>query len=342
MKDGEAAPPRRSRGRGQVRIEDVAKLAGVSAQTVSRVLRRPGQVSPATASRIRDAIEASGYMPNLLAGALASNRSGVVAILVPTIANPVHAAPVQGLSDALRQEGYQVLVGNTGYDPETEHALVAAFLGRRVDGIVLTGAALAPATQRMLLQSRVPAVQLWELPESPVDMAVGFDNAALGDTVARHLAERGYRRLAVVRHAAPSDTRSAARAAGFAAAVRALGLPPPRELVTDRPADLAEAPNLLRQLRGADAVFCVGDQLAIGLLLACRRQGVAVPEQLAIIGVGDSDLAALVTPALTTVRIPRYELGHTAGTLLLERFSGAGAGSRVVDVGFELVMREST
>lgn len=333
---------RRSRSSGHVRIEDVARCAGVSAQTVSRHLRSPDQVSPATAARIVSAIDATGYMPNLLAGALASNRSRVVAILVPTIANPVHAAPVQGLSDLLRASGYEVLVGTTGYDPATEQALVAAFLGRRVDGIVLTGAAIAPATARMLSRSRVPTVQLWELPEYPVDMAVGLHNDAVGATVAAHLAGRGYHRLAVVRHAAVSDTRSASRATGFIDEARRLGLPPPLLLTADKPAEMAQAPALLAELRGTQAVFCVGDQLAIGLVLACQRLGIAVPQDLAVVGVGDSDLAGLITPPLTTVRIPRYALGRAAAELLLGRFAGQEDGPKVVDVGFELVVRGSS
>ncbi len=337
-----APPARSSRSSGHVRIEDVARSAGVSAQTVSRHLRNPGQVSPLTAARISSAIEATGYMPNLLAGALASNRSRVVAILVPTIANPVHAAPVQGLSDVMRASGYEVLVGTTSYDPGTEQALVAAFLGRRVDGIVLTGAATAPETAQMLARSRVPTVQLWELPARPVDMAVGLDNTAVGVTVAAHLASRGYRRLAVVRHAAASDTRSAARATGFIEETRRLGLPSPLLLTADKPAEMAQAPALLAELRGAQAVFCVGDQLAIGLVLACQRLGISVPSDLAVVGVGDSDLASLITPPLTTVRIPRYGLGRAAAELLLGRFTGQEDVPTVIDVGFELVIRGSS
>lgn len=337
-----AAGARRSRSSGHVRIEDVARQAGVSPQTVSRHLRNPNQVSPAAAARIASAIDATGYVPNLLAGALASNRSRVVAILVPTIANPVHAAPVQGLSDVMRGHGYEVLVGTTGYDPATEHALVAAFLGRRVDGIVLTGAAVASETARILSRSRVPTVQLWELPDDRVDMAVGLDNAAVGAAVAAHMAERGYRKLAVVRHAAPSDTRSAARCAGFVRQAQEAGLPAPLVLTSDQPSGMGKGPALLRQLRDVQAVFCVGEQPAIGLVLACQRQGVAIPGKLAIAGVGDSDLAALITPPLTTVRIPLYDLGKTAAELLLARFAGQDGGPKSVDVGFELIVRGST
>ncbi len=338
------SPARRSRATGSVRIEDVGREAGLSAQTVSRFLHFPDQVSTPNQERIRSAIAAVGYRPNLLAMALASNRSRVVAILVPTIANPVHAAPVQGLSDAVREAGYQVLVGTTGYDAAAEQALVGAFLGRRVDGMILTGAAQSHATRAMLKGAALPVVQLWEVPADRIDSAVGVRNAAIGEAVARHFAARGYRRLAVVRHAAAGDTRSAARELGFLESAAELGLPPPLRLSVDRPAEMAQAPELVAELllHGVEAVFCVGDQLAIGVVLACQRRGVAIPAQLAVAGVGDSDLAALITPALTTVRIPRYELGLEAGRHLLARFADRHLGPVAMEIDFELLIRETS
>lgn len=341
-------PPRpaRPRASGHVVIDDVARMAGVSTQTISRYFRAPDKVSPTTAARIRGVIRSTGYVPNLVAGSLASNRSRIVAILVPTIANPVHAAPVQGLADAIRNEGYQVLVGTTGYSAAVELRLVETFLGRRVDGIVITGAPLDPRTVDLLVRTRTPTVQLWELEPAPVDLAVGFSNAAVGAAMARHLIERGYRRTAVVAHAAPGDTRSAARVAGFEGVLRRARLAAPRRIDLEQPTAVGATPQLLARIRAlrprVEAVFCVSDLVAIGLILACQRAGVAVPGRLAIAGVGDNDLAALVTPSLSTVHIPRYELGHTAGRMLLDRFAGREPEPRVIDVGFELRVREST
>ncbi len=340
------SPKRRSRGTGRVRIEDVAAAAGVSAQTVSRFLRNPDLVSAGLAARVRAAVEANGYMPNRVAGALASNRSYIVAILVPTIANPIHALPVQALTDALRPAGYQVLVGATGYDPTTEEELVAAFVGRRVDGIVLTGTGFTPRTRAILAHAGIPVVQLWELPDDPIDMAVGFDNEASGEAVARHLHARGYRRLAVLSHAAAGDTRSLARCRGFAREAARLGLPAPLSYPYESPTDMTQGARLLALLREGvgrpDAVFCVGAPIAIGIILAAAGAGVAIPGELAVCAFGDNDLAPLVSPALTTVRVPRQELGRQAALMLLERFAARGVAEPVVDVGFELVVRAST
>jgi LacI family transcriptional regulator, gluconate utilization system Gnt-I transcriptional repressor len=337
---------RQSRGSGHVRIEDVARQAQVSAQTVSRFLRNPAQVSEGTGERIRSSIAKIGYVPNRVAGALASNRSYIVAILVPTIANPIHAAPVQALSDALRPAGYQVLVGTTGYDPTAEEEMIEAFLGRRVDGIVVTGTSLTERAVHILQRARIPIVQLWELTDHPLDMVVGVDNAEAGAAVARHFFERGYWNLAVISHAAAGDTRSTARAEGFCREALRLGLAMPFALTFVRPTDMAQAPDLLAQLRApgrpVDAVFCVGDPMAIGLVLACNKLGIAVPGELAIASFGDSDLAPLISPALTTIRIPRYDLGRIAGEMLLKRFAGEALEERIVDLGFTLMKRETS
>jgi LacI family transcriptional regulator, gluconate utilization system Gnt-I transcriptional repressor len=345
--DGHPTGPRRRRSRssGRVRIEDVAHAAGVSAQTVSRVLRQPERVGSDARERVQQAIARVGYVPNLVAGSLASNRSRVVAIIVPTLANAVHADSVEGLSDAVRPARYEVLVGTTGYERARETSLVRAFLGRRVDGLAIASGVLDPEIHALLRAAVVPTVQLWELPKHPVDMAVGVDGREVGVAVARHFAAAGYDRLAVIGHRAASDTRSAARAAGFLDAVAAFGLPRPRILEAERPWDMQDAARLLGPLlqgaRPPRAVFCTGDQVAIGLLLGARRGGIDVPGRLAVVGVGDSDLASLVTPALTTVRIPRYRMGLEAGRMLLRRIQGEAVAERSLDLGFELIVRES-
>jgi LacI family gluconate utilization system Gnt-I transcriptional repressor len=334
---------RRSRGTGRVRIEDVARAAAVSAQTVSRFLRDPGRVGAEASARISAAIRGIGYVPNLVAGSLASNRSRIVAIIVPTLANPVHAQPVEGLGDAVRAEGYQVLVGTTDFREAVEEALIRAFIGRRVDGIVVTGGRLGAASRQVLAAAAVPVVQLWELPAEPFDMAVGLSNIAIGTCMARHFAERGYQRLAVIGHAQTSDTRSADRVAGFLAEADRQGLAPPLVLEPDRPMLIRDAAPLLDALRQAavQAVFCTSGQLSVVLLLGARARGLAVPDDLAIAGV-DSDLSSVVSPAITAIRVPAYDLGFQAGQLLLRRLAGEAVAERRIDTGFTFIPREST
>jgi LacI family gluconate utilization system Gnt-I transcriptional repressor len=341
--DAQAQSKRRSRSTGRVRIEDVARAAEVSAQTVSRFLRHPGQVGPAASARIAAAIREVGYVPNLVAGSLASNRTRVVAIIVPTLANPVHAQPVEGLGDALRADGYQVLVGTTDFRPEVEAALIAAFVGRRVEGIVITGGRLSAASRRVLRGAAIPVVQLWELPRVPFDMAVGTSNIDIGVCMARHFAERGYRRLAVIGHLRKSDTRSADRVTGFLAEAARKGLAPPHVMAVDRPMLIRDTSDLLAELRqaGSEAVFCTSAQLSVVLLLNARAAGIAVPGALAIAGL-ECDLSTVVNPTLTAVRVPAYDLGLQAGHLLLRRMAGESVAQRRIDTGFEFFARQST
>jgi LacI family gluconate utilization system Gnt-I transcriptional repressor len=327
---------------GKPRIEDVAAHAGLSAITVSRALRSPEKVAPETRARIMEAVEALGYIPNLAASSLASRRSGIIAVVVPTIANSVFADTVQGLSDTMTGRGFQLLLGQSAYSAETERALLAAIVGRQPDGIVLTGVARDPATRLLLERAGVPVVETWDLTPDPVDLLVGFSNEAAGRAMAEYLLAKGRRRLAFVGGA---DHRAAARRAGFEAAIRAAGLAHVAAAIREGPisygagrrgldAVLAEAPD-------TDAVFFATDVLAVGGLLECRKLGIRVPERIAIAGLGDLEISAELQPALTTVRIPSYEIGRSAAALLLARIGGEEVASTALDLGFEIIERES-
>jgi LacI family gluconate utilization system Gnt-I transcriptional repressor len=342
----EGTYPRRSRGTDRARIEDVARLAGVSTQTVSRYFREPTRVADDTRRRIRQAVKEAGYVRNLIAGSLASNRTDVIGIIVPTISNPAHAAPVQGLSDAVRSGGYQVLLGSTGYDGFLEAGLVEAFLGRRLDGLVITGAAHRPTVRKLLRNANMPVVELWEIPKRPIDMAVGFSNAAGGAAIAQHFFERGRRRLAVIAHSAKTDTRSAARVRGFRETAARLGLRDPEVFTFSGLPSMGFGSEALGRVLttspDVDAIFAVSYLVASGIILECRHRALDVPGDIAVAGFGDSELAGMMEPRLTTIRIRGYELGKIAGEMLMARLRGEPFESSTVDIGFELVVRETT
>ncbi len=158
---------RARRGSGRITLADVAKLAGVSAITASRALNTPDQVSPDTLQRIREAVERTGYVPNMLAGGLASARSRLVAAVVPTVAGPVFLETIQALTDALAESGYQLMLGQGGYANSREDALLDAIIGRRPDGIVLTGIMHSAEGRRRLLAAGIPVVETWDLTPDP-------------------------------------------------------------------------------------------------------------------------------------------------------------------------------
>jgi LacI family transcriptional regulator, gluconate utilization system Gnt-I transcriptional repressor len=340
---GEAGTRRRQRGR--VRIEDVAELAGVSAITVSRVLRTPAVVAEETRRRVDEAVDRLGYVPNLAAGTLASLKSRLVAVVVPTLRSSVYADTIQGLSDELSTAGYHLMVGYSAYSADLELSVLRAFMGRQPEAVVLTGVEHSSALRRLLRKSKVPTVEIWDLIEDPIDVAVGFDNVAAGACVADHLAKVSVRRPAVLGSDPAREARAAKRLAGFAGRCRALGLRAPavEPLVDGMSPEEAEAGfrRLVSRAPDVDGLFCLNDALAIAALMEARRLSIDVPGRLRIAGFGDFDLAAHVTPRLTTVRVPGYEIGRRAARRLLDRAGGARRGAKVEDLSFELIVRES-
>jgi LacI family gluconate utilization system Gnt-I transcriptional repressor len=335
-------PKRTRRGSGAVTLHDVARIAGVAPITASRALKTPEQVSDEVRRKVSEAVARTGYVPNLLAGGLASTRSRLVAAVVPTIAGPVFLATIQSLTETLAERGYQLMLGQAGYTGTREDALLEAIIGRRPDGIVLTGIMHSAEGRRRLLACGIPVVETWDLTPTPIDMLVGFSHVEVGRTVAEFLHARGRRRLAVV---AGDDERAGRRLDAFRATARALGLGEVRVVVVPAPTTLgsgrAALAELLRQHGDIDAVFCSSDLLALGVLTEAQAQGIAVPERLAVVGFGDLDFAADLHPALTTVHINSGAIGRQAAQFIVDRAEGRPVEQRVIDIGFSIVDRQS-
>ena len=341
---GDIPPARRARrGSGAVTLHDVAKLAGVAPITASRALNTPNQVSADVLRKVSDAVARTGYVPNLLAGGLASTRSRLVAAVVPTISGPVFLETVQSLTEALAERGYQLMLGQAGYAGGREDALLEAIIGRRPDGIVLTGIMHSAEGRRRLLASGIPVVETWDLTPTPIDMLVGFSHVEVGRAVAAHLHAKGRRRLAVV---GGNDERAVRRTAAFCSAAHALGLAEARVVTVTAPTTLRSGrealARLLRDRADIDAVFCSSDLLALGVLTEARVQGLRVPQQLAVIGFGDLQFAADLDPALSTVHIKGDAIGRQAARFIVDRVEGRDVPQRVIDIGFSIVERSSS
>ncbi len=317
-------------------------MAGVSPITVSRVLNHPELVASSTIDDVRHVIDRTGYLPNLLAGGLASRKTRFVAAVVPAISNQVFSDCLQALTDRLWESGYQVLLGTTGYPTSREESLLTAIISWRPDGIFLTGISHSAASHRRLAAAKIPVVEVWDLTPTPVDMLVGFSHERVGQAVAEHLVELGHRSLGVV---SADDARAEVRRAAFLAALAKHG-------IADVPTVLVPAPSsfrlgregLARLLeRGSlpRAVFCSSDTLAHGVLMEAQARGLSVPKDLAIVGFGDLEFAAHTFPPLSTVRIDRPAIGRLAAEALLGRFEGRTV-ERIVDVGFKLMERGTT
>jgi LacI family transcriptional regulator, gluconate utilization system Gnt-I transcriptional repressor len=321
---------------GSPTLSAVATLAGVSAITVSRVVRLPEMVAPQTRARVEAAMRELGYVPNQLAGALAGARTKSVGVLVPTIANSIFADTVQGLSDELEPLGYAVILAQSRYDADREDRMLSALLSRRPEAIIMVG---SPATEdgaRLLRRSGIPIVETWELPSAPLDAVADFDNFAAGVAVARHLIAQGRKSLAFI---GGDDPRATRRWNGFKETALGAGLKLPRRLILERNASGSVA--ALAELPGVDAVFAANDAHAIGFLSGLRkagllRDGPAAEQVVAVVGLGDLEMGRLMSPSLSTIRVHGDAIGRTAAKLILSR-----DGPRRVDLGFELVLRES-
>lgn len=330
---------------GGVTLIDVAKVAGVSPITVSRALNQPELVREKTVAKVQAAVLKTGYVKNMLAGALASNRSKLVAFLLPTIANSIFAETVQAATDRLTQAGYQLLLGLSGYEAWREEILIETIMSRRPDGIILTGTLHTENTRRRLQNARIPVVETWDMTPSPIDMLVGFSHEDIGHAVAIHLLEKGYRRFAIL---TVDDPRGERRNQGLKVALAKHGITCVASEILPAPATLQlgreGAARLFDSGSKPDVIVCSSDTLAHGALTEANSRGLKIPDDIAIMGFGDLNFAAHTFPSLSTVRVDGASIGALAAEALLNRIKNVAIPNtaRVTDTGFQLIQRGST
>lgn len=324
------------------KLEDVAARAGVSAATVSRFYNNPSIVAPDTAKRIRAAIDQTGYLPNALAGGLASNRSRLVAVLVREIIQSPFNDTIEAMCTELSNDGNVVMLGLTGGADERVDSLIEAALGRRADGIILTGLVTRTSTRHLLREREAVVIEIWGLPKDPIDVAVGFSHDAVGVELARFLRQRGYRRPHVVVADGP---RARQRRDGLVREWAHTGGGAPSETVVPIPTRFGHARLVWRELMDLrprpDVVVCGSDLLAQGVITEALVAGVRVPDDLAVVGFGNQQVAGEMRPTITTVDVDGARIGREAVAMLKRRAGGKAVAPRVVDVGFRIIARES-
>ena len=327
-------------------MKDVAQHAGVALVTVSRTLRSPDLVNDGTRLRVNQAISELGYIPDVAAGSLASRKSGLIAVIVPSLDNSVFSTTVQGLSDRLEKEGLEIMLGSSGLSDEGEEHLVRTFLGRRPEGLVLTGISHSKNTRQMLGASGVPVVETWNLTRRPIDLNVGFSNEDAAYAVTRHLIDRGRKRIGLISGSLLFNDRAQARQSGYLRAVSEAGMSPHLTYELPFPGATSGIPGAIRALREQepklDALYCSGDAFAVAALFECCRLGLDVPGDMAIAGLGDIEMASQVYPALTTAKVPGYDMGKMAADLILKRINNEPIKRKSFDLGFEMIRRETS
>lgn len=311
-------------------MRDVARAAGVSRMTVSRALREDGPVSPETRRRIMRVVREMNYVPDQMAGSLATKRSGFIAMLIPSLNNLHFAETVQALTEELEGIGRQILLGHTGYSHAREEKLIEDMLRRRPEGIVLSYDGHTDRSVTLLREARVPVIELWETPAEPVGHTVGFSNREAARRMTAALIGQGYRSLVFLGEAEDHWTRGGARRAGFEDGMRAAGLSPERCISYGRPPlsirDGADAlPMLLARFPDADGVFCVADAPAFGLISALRESGRRVPDDIGVAGFGDFEVSRFSSPAISTVAVDPQAIGRATGEMIAALLESGGA-----------------
>ena len=335
--------PLAERNRPSVTLRDVAQLAGVSTMTVSRAIHAPQRVTAPLRQRVDEAVKVLGYVPNLMANGLRSSRSYLVTALVPTIVGSLFSEMVRSLTEALEENGYQLMVGQIGYGRTREDELLKAIIGRRPDGIVLAGVLHSPDARTMLVSSGIPVIETWDTTGTPIDMLLRLSHEQIGREVCKHLHAGGRRHLALLNG---RDERADLRARGYLAQAAELGLPEPVVYRAVSPTTHAQGRDgldyLLRVAPRIDGVFYSSDMMATGVLTQARVRGIAVPERLAVIGFGDLDFAATMVPSLTSVHIDGAAIGQMAARMIADCADGTPPAQRIVDIQYAIVERESS
>jgi LacI family transcriptional regulator len=327
--------PRRNRPR----LCDIAAAAGVSVATASRTLAQPGIVSPATRERVRAAVARLGGTA-ALAGR-AAGHAGVAAV-VPTLDNAIFSRCLQSMQATLAEAGRFLLVASSDFHPDTESAVIRGLLARGVDGLILVGAQRPAEAWALLEGAGVPVVLTWC--GDPRFDAVVVDNRAAGRLAAEHLLNLGHRRLGVLCGPTRFNDRQRGRLEGVREALAARGLDLPEWRVSEQEFTLAGGRSgcsaLLSLAEPPTAIVCGIDQLAVGCLVEAQARGLSVPGDLSLVGIDNLEMAAHLSPPLTTVHVPTAQIGAAAAERVLDRLAGRAA-PRVTELPLELVVRRS-
>jgi LacI family transcriptional regulator len=326
-----------------VTVHDVAKVAGVSVATVSRVLNANSAVAKVLRERVTAAAARLGYTPHAAARALASQRSRTIGAVIPTLENANFAAGIEALQRRLADAGYTLLLASSNYDAQEELRQVKALAAHGVAGMLLVGASHASGLYEFLEARKIPSVNAWVLDAKHA--SVGFDNREIGRALARYLLDLGHLEFGLIAQITSNSDRAAARVAGVRETLAARGLRPPLERLTEYPYKIIEGQLALRGLMQArprpTAVICGTDNLAFGALTEAQRLGLAVPRELSIAGINDAEFSAYLNPPLTTMRLPAAEIGARAAEYLLGMVDERPV-APVTEVQVSLIVRGST
>ena len=335
-----ARSKQRQGGRRGVTLAEVASLSGVSEITVSRVLRNKGAIADGTRRKVLQAVDQIGYVPNRVAGTLASAASNLIGVVIPSLSNIVFPEVLRGVHAALDASGVQAVVGVTEYDLATEERLVRSLLAWKPHAMLIVGLDHSEATHKMLRGAGIRVAELMDVDSPPIDIAVGMSHRNAGFDAGVHLLERGYRRFGYVGHDWLSDRRARLRFDGLVAALRESGVGLVDLELHDGPSSTMAGRQtlaaLLARAPSIDVAVFSNDDMAVGGVFHCLAETIAVKERLAIFGFNGLDVGAALPLPLSTIRSHRFEIGKTAVRTILDN-KGSRGEPTIVDVGYEII-----
>jgi len=309
-------------------LRDVSEASGVSEMTVSRVLRNRGDVSDSTRERVLRAARSLGYVPNRIAGALASQRVSLVGVIIPSLKNMVFPEVMSGISEVLEDTGLQPVVGVTNYAPDREERVIYEMLSWRPSGLILAGLEHSPAARAMLASAGIPIVEIMDVDGDPVDSCVGISHRRTGRQMAQAILAAGYRRIGFLGTKMPDDHRARKRLLGMEEVLAEAGVElADREFYSGGSA-LAKGREMtetvLRRSPDLDFLYYSNDVIAAGGLLWCLERGIAVPDRLGLAGFNGVDLLDGLPRRLATMDACRLEIGRRAAAIVAGKTGGAG------------------
>lgn len=333
----------RGRKSKNIRIEEVARVAGVSPITVSRAIGNPGRVSDATRIKVLKAVSQTGYVVNTHASSLATGRSSLIPVFVSNLRNPHFATALQGASDAFEGSRFHLLMAQTNYSDRLELEMLNSLLSFQPAAAMFTGIVQSEQARDMLRKLEIPVVEMWDFSPSPLDMLVGFSNAEGGRLMGEHFGTQGFAHIA---YAGRTKDRGAQRLSGFQEGLALFGKSTQLVLALEGSRTTADGSAALDEILArdpeTDAIFFATDSLAIGAIMRARELGLDVPGRLAIAGYGDLDTARLIVPALTTIHVASYDMGLKAGQMLRNRLENKKLPTKLLRTPVSLEIRQST
>ncbi len=339
-------PHRRKRKTAiKVTLQDVAREIGVSAITVSRALREPEKVSETLRDQILGAVDKMGYVPDLHARALARGTSNFIGVLLPSLSHPAVSAVLNGIEARIRGTDYRIQYSNSHYDPEEEVRQLRAFAAHSPAGVIVAGTERLENLNTMAQEAGCPVVQTIDASLKMDGIAVGINHKQAAMVATRHMLSQGYRRIAML--GCGHDIRIRLRQSGYCEVMQQAGLFDEKLIIwQDAPPSIHLGSRMIRRFieehPDVEGVVCHSDDLALGVIFECQRLGIRVPEDFGICGFNDLEYAVSTEPPLTTVRVPRFDIGYKAADIVITLGEGGVVHERTWDLGFELVVRETT